>query len=123
MQTRTIKIGARVIVKQQKRNKLTPTFSQYHYVVTDVKGSMITTFNKNTGHTVTRNISFFKVIPVAAKAPRARTVIEGEEGEHRLSQVPQETTQQSRETQQPREARQTTPRKVYPKRIRYKYTM
>ena len=55
---------------------------------------MITAFNKDTGHTITRNISFFKVIPVAAKTPRARIVIEGEEGEHRLLQVPQEKTQQ-----------------------------
>ena len=54
---------------------------------------MITVFNKGTGHTITRNI-FFKVIPVAAKTPRARIVIEGEEGEHRLLQVPQEKTQQ-----------------------------
>ena len=63
-------------------------------------------------------MSFFKVIPVAVKAPRARIVIEGEEGEHRLAQVPQEKTQQPRETQQLREAKQITPRKVYPKRIR-----
>ena len=73
---------------------------------------MITAFNKDTGHTVTRNISFFKVIPVIAKAPSARITIEDEEGEHRLSQVSQETTQQ------PREARQATPGKVYPKCIR-----
>ena len=79
---------------------------------------MITAFNKDIGHSVTRNISFFKVIPVTAKAPRARIVIEGEEGEHCLSQVPQETTQKPRETQQPREARQVTPGKVYPKCIR-----
>ena len=118
MQTRTINIGDKVIVKHQKRNKSTPTFSQYPYVVTNVKGSMITAFNKDNGHTVTRNMSFFKVIPVAVKAPRARIVIEGEEGEHRLAQVPQEKTQQPRETQQLREAKQITPRKVYPKRIR-----
>ena len=79
---------------------------------------MRTAFNKDTEHTVTRNISFFKVISVAAKAPRARIVIEGEKGEHRLSQVPQEKTQQPRESQQSREARQTTPRKLYPRRIR-----
>ena len=72
---------------------------------------MITAFNKDTGHAVTRNISFFKVIPMAAKAPRARIVIEGEEGEQRLSQVPRE------KTQQPREARQVYPGKVYLKRI------
>ena len=87
LQTRTINIGARILVKQQKRNKLTPTFSQYSYVVTNVEGSVITTFNKDTRHTVMRNISLFKITPVAAKALRARIVIEGEEGEHRLSQV------------------------------------
>ena len=46
-----------------------------------------------------RNISLFKITPVAAKALRARIVIEGEEGEHRLSQVPQEKTQRPREPQ------------------------
>ena len=117
MQKRTINIDDRVVAKQQKRNKLTPTFSQYLYVVGNVKGSMKKVFNKDTGSTVTRNISFFKVIPVVGKAPRARIVIKRVEGVHRLSQVPQEKTQQPRETQQPIEARQTTPRKVYPNRI------
>ena len=46
---------------------------------------MITTFTKATAHTITRNISFFKVIQVTAKAPRPKITIEGEEGEHRLS--------------------------------------
>ena len=59
MQTRKINIGTRVIVEQRKRNKLTPILSQYVYVVTNIKGSMITTFNKATAHTITRNISFF----------------------------------------------------------------
>ena len=85
MQTRKINIGNRVIVKQRKRNKLTPILSQYLYVVTNIKGSMITTFNKATAHTITRNISFFKVIQVTAKAPRPKITIEGEEGEHHLS--------------------------------------
>ena len=85
MQTRKINIGTRVIVEQRKRNKLTPILSQYVYVVTNIKGSMITTFNKATAHTITRNISFFKVIQVTAKAPRPKITIEGEEGEHRLS--------------------------------------
>ena len=85
MQTRKINIGTRVIVEKRKRNKLTPILSQCVYVVTNIKGSMITTFNKATAHTITRNISFFKVIQVTAKAPRPKITIEGEEGEHRLS--------------------------------------
>ena len=82
---------------------------QYPYVITKVEGNVITAFNKDTGRTITRNISFFKAIPVTAKAPRARIVIEGGEGEQRSSQVPQQTTQQPRETQQPKEAKQTIP--------------
>ena len=80
MQTRIIDIGTRVIVKHQKRNKLAPTSSQYPYVVTNVKESMITAVNKNTGHTVTRNISFFKVIPLTTKDARARIAIGGKKG-------------------------------------------
>ena len=73
---------------------------------------MITAFNKDTAHTITRNISLFKVIPVTAKARRVRIVIEGKAGEHHLSQTPQQTTQQ------PREARKTIPRRVYPELTR-----
>ena len=75
MEARTTDINTRAIVKQQKQNKLTPLFSQYPYEVTNLKGSMITAFNKDTRQTVTRNTSFFKVIPVTAKAPRARIAI------------------------------------------------
>ena len=49
---------------------------------------------------------------MTAKTPTARIAIEEDEGKHRPSQVPQQTTQQ------PRGARQTIPQKVYPKRIR-----
>lgn len=49
---------------------------------------MITVFNKDSKHTFTRNISFFKIVPMTAKAPRVRIAIEGEEGDF-LSQVPQ----------------------------------
>ena len=66
MQTRKIDIGTRAIVKQQKRNKCTPKLLQYPYVVTNLIESMITAFDNETGHTITRNISFFKLIPVTA---------------------------------------------------------
>ena len=66
MQTRKIDIGTRVIVKQQKQNKFTPKFLQYPYVVTNLIESMITAFDNETGHAITRNISFFKLIPVTA---------------------------------------------------------
>ena len=96
MQTSKIDIGTRVIVKKQKQNKLTAKFSQYPYVVTNVKESMITVFNKDTGHSITRNISFFKVITVTAKAPRARIAIEGErKGRRRISPITGASTNNS----------------------------
>lgn len=61
---------------------------QYPYAVTNVKRNMITVFNKDSKHTLTKNISFFKIVPMTAKAPRVRIAIEGEEGDF-LSQVPQ----------------------------------
>ena len=78
MQTRKTDISTRVIVKQQKQNKLITSFLQYPYAVTNVRGSMITAFSKDIGYTITRNISFFKVIPVTTKAQRARIEIQGE---------------------------------------------
>ena len=70
-------VGTRVFVKQQRRNKLTPTLSQYPYLV---KGNIITVFNKNNGHTITtRNISFSEVMPVTEKAPKAKIEIEWDE--------------------------------------------
>ena len=51
-----IKVGDCVLVRQQKRDKLTPYFSEVPYTV-----SRITAQNKN-GHSITRNISHFKPI-------------------------------------------------------------
>ena len=94
-------VGTRVIVKQQRRNKLTPTFSQYPYLVKNVKENMITAFNRNNGHTITRrNISFSEIMPVTEKAPKAKIEIEWDEEEHHQPQVLQPTiNQRSREAQ------------------------
>ncbi|GFR84457.1 polyprotein [Elysia marginata] len=55
-----IQMGDKVLVRQPKLNKLTPPYNPVPYIVTDVKGSMITA--ANAGHTITRNSSFFKII-------------------------------------------------------------
>ncbi|GFR78254.1 transposon Ty3-G Gag-Pol polyprotein [Elysia marginata] len=55
-----IQMGDKVLVRQPKLNKLTPPYNPNPYIVTDVKGSMITA--ANAGHTITRNISFFKIL-------------------------------------------------------------
>jgi transposase InsO family protein len=56
--TRTIMPGAMVLVRQEKKNKLSTPFSTKPYKVIQVKGSMITV--ERNGHRITRNSSFFK---------------------------------------------------------------
>ena len=56
-----IKVGDCVLVRQQRRDKLTPYFNEVPYTVTHRHHSRITARNKN-GITVTRNVSHFKLI-------------------------------------------------------------
>jgi len=56
-----LRVGDYVIVKQNRRNKLTSTFSETPYTVTERNNSKVTARNKQ-GHTVTRNVSHFKRI-------------------------------------------------------------
>ena len=56
----TILVGNTVLVRQQKKNKLSTRFDPEPYQVTRVKGTMVTATRP--GHYVTRNISFFKKI-------------------------------------------------------------
>ena len=56
-----LKVGDYVLVKQDQRNKLTATFSETQYTVTERNNSQVTATNKQ-GHTVTRNVSHFKRI-------------------------------------------------------------
>jgi hypothetical protein len=53
-----IKVGDQVLVKQQKRNKLSTNFSPQPYTVTAIKGSKVVAENKD--HRITRNSSFFR---------------------------------------------------------------
>ena len=56
-----LKVGDFVLVKQDRQNKLTATFSETPYTVTERNNSRVTATNKQ-GHTVTRNVSHFKRI-------------------------------------------------------------
>ena len=56
----TILVGDTVLVRQQKKNKLSTRFDPEPYQVTRVKGTMVTATRPE--HYVTRNISFFKKI-------------------------------------------------------------
>ena len=60
---REIRIGDIVLVKQEKKNKLTTRFDPTLYHVTFIKGTMITA--ENNFRSITRNISFFKKLDAA----------------------------------------------------------
>ena len=55
---RTFNIGDTVLVKQQKKSKLSTRFNPNIYTVKHVKGTMITATSGM--HSITRNVSFFK---------------------------------------------------------------
>ena len=64
-----LKIGDRVIVKQRKLNKLTPTFEPTSYIVIETNGTFIKAKEENSDRVVTTNISHFLRIPKDAVFP------------------------------------------------------
>ena len=62
---RQIYIGDRVLVKQQRLNKLTPPFDSDLYFVKCVKGNMITAERRN--KSITRNKEHFILLPIDNK--------------------------------------------------------
>jgi hypothetical protein len=58
--TTDLKIGDRVLIRQPKKNKLTPSFNPKPFTVDARKGTMVTV--KSGSKRITRNISFFKKI-------------------------------------------------------------
>ena len=57
-----LQIGDYVLVRQQKKNKLSTPFGKTPYRVTEIKGTMITATSEDSGN-ITRNVSMFKQIP------------------------------------------------------------
>lgn len=56
----TFKIGDTVMLKWMRSNKHQPLFDPHPYIITEVKGSMLTAKREN--HVITRNSRFFKLI-------------------------------------------------------------
>ena len=56
------RIGDTVLVRQKKKNKLTPPFDPTPHLITAMKGSMITAKSTKSSNHITRNSSFFKRI-------------------------------------------------------------
>ena len=57
----SLRTGDLVLVRQSKKNKLTPPFDPLPYRIVAIKGAMVTA--ERGGHTIVRNSSFFKSVP------------------------------------------------------------
>jgi hypothetical protein len=62
-QPSSLTVGDTVLVRQRKRNKLTPYYDPTPYTVITVEGAMITV--RRPGHQMVRNSSFFKKVTLA----------------------------------------------------------
>lgn len=71
--------GDRVLVRQQRNNKLTPHYDPRPYHVTAVKGTMITAQRHD--HVITRNACHFKRLPLAVSPERQHPVMVEEESD------------------------------------------
>ena len=107
---RTVNIGDQVLVKQRKKNKLSTSFDIVPFIVTEIKGSMITVKALNSDRTLTRNISHFKPLPKTAELPKLRGGREDmlEEDEFDTNEQPGSPTRRKK----------LATRKTYPKRNR-----
>ena len=79
---RTFNIGDTVLVKQQKKNKLSTRFNPNIYTVKHVKGTMITATSGT--HSITRNVSFFKHFN--AKEHKNTTDFSDDEDDYKVKQ-------------------------------------
>ena len=94
---RNLHKGDTVIVKQQKRNKLSPDYQPHPYTIIERKSSMIAARSEATGKSMTRNISHYKNVPKEIKF--AEIAEEGEEMEsrnHTTQSLPQDRTESNR---------------------------
>jgi len=80
----TINVGDRVLVKQEKRNKLSTRFSTTPYTVISRTGTKITAQN-NQNCTITRNVSHFKKI-VPRNENESETSDNESEGKHQQAE-------------------------------------
>ena len=103
---RQLTTGDTVLVKQPKYNKLTPNFKPEPYIVTDIKGTMITAQSSVTGKRITRNICPYKAVADQAQFP---IIIREEEEGGEFEQQPQPENQRHEEP---------NVRNTYPERLR-----
>ena len=93
-----IRTGDHVLVKQRKRNKLTPLYDPHPYTVVKKRGSLMVARRGN--HFVTRNSSFFKPvqIDVTSEEEEEEEVDEANQFDSQPETVTPETVTQKSDT-------------------------
>ena len=101
-----LKVGDSVLVRQQKREKLSSYFDPIPYTITNIQGTMVTAKRKD--HAITRNSSFFRRINPPTTTS---TAIEENSSQSQSDDddLPEAEITQPTPIQQPQPLRQTTP--------------
>ncbi|XP_057302655.1 uncharacterized protein K02A2.6-like [Hydractinia symbiolongicarpus] len=121
---RELQVGDCVLVKQKRKNKLTPPYNPIPYRVTDTRGTMINAQNQRTKCQLSRNISHVKKIPEETKEQPTDIDFEEEEedeGNHGGDRTDLEVEQPQTIPPLQQQEHTTTKevfRKTYPRRIR-----
>ena len=98
-----VHLGDAVLVPQRKRNKFTTPYHHEKYVVTKIKGSMITARNQH-GHTVTRDASKMKKIQESPSVELSelnnnrQELGSDDEADERIQEVPDTRSARSKST-------------------------
>ena len=61
----SLKVGDTVLVREQRKHKLSSPYNKIPYTITNINGTMITAANAS-GHSITRNCSQFKQVQIPA---------------------------------------------------------
>ena len=111
--TNDLKVGDTVLIRQPKKNKLSPLFDPKPFTVEARKGTMVTA--KRDSHTITRNVSFFKKISGLQNNTSA------DEDESDDDDVPMTSalTRQEQDRQEPARPRRSERNRRQPNRFGY----
>mgnify|MGYP005605306805 CR=1 FL=1 len=117
---KNLQIGTKVLVKQDKINKLSASFKNHPFTITDIKGTMVTPKSDINNQETTRNISHSKLIPEQLKLPNNEENEEEEEDYLVEPEIVEEEQIQPEpiHIQTNQQRLNVLPRKTYPQRYR-----
>ena len=91
----SLKVGDTVLVRQQRKHKLSSPYNKIPYTITNINGTMITAANAS-GHSITRNCSQFKQVQIPAAHSMDDDSLEEEEVDIPTPEPPEPPVEQRR---------------------------